>query len=297
MQFANEKAITLDFLHFLFFHKIAVCMRDHVRANACDVWSLSLLNSPRSEDSSNSSSSENRKKKQKKYGCAGGASNANSKLYGIKSVMTLLIMLMQSSAIVRLWLINVSVVDCVRGMPMHDSPWFHFSGLSLRGTWSARTKQFNILYWMNEWTTEQVKENECEIPLIALSMSSANGRTHQNQVDLIKPNAVLNIRLWDYFIDACACASSYLFLFGFFRFRCGARDRQSDEREWQSRCVCTLACVSRMTFSAHEAKKYYVSRRLRHQRWLSCFGLLCLWVCAHSNVFFLSLSIRCRRTE
>lgn len=184
----------------------------------------------------------------------------------------------------------IFVVDCVRGMPMHDSPWFHFAGLSLRGTWIAHAKQFNILYWMNEWTTEQVKENECEFPLIALSMSSANGRTHKNQVDLIKPNAVLNIRLYDYFIDACACASSYLFSFVVAR----ETDRVTNVNGKVG--VCAPYDFQRIR-GENPAKNYYVSRRLRHQRWLSCFTLLCLWVCAHSNVFFLSFSFRCRWTK
>lgn len=65
----------------------------------------------------------------------------------------------------------------------------------------ARIKQFDM-YVLDERSArtapQSVKENECEFPLNALT-SSVNGRTHKNQVNLIKPYAVSSMRLYDYY--------------------------------------------------------------------------------------------------
>lgn len=68
----------------------------------------------------------------------------------------------------------------------------------LCGTWIARIKQFRFILNERSHGSQSVKENECEFPLNAFA-SSVNGRTHKNQVNLIKPYAISNIRLYDYY--------------------------------------------------------------------------------------------------
>lgn len=122
---------------------------------------------------------------------------------------------------------------------------------------------------------------------------------------------VSNIRLYTIIIVACACASSYLFSFIFYFAH--ETDKLTDTNtDVNTKCISIYlykyiyeeymvraayicgsdkwhACVQIRL--RHMYKKYCVSRRLRHRRWLSRFEYFCLRVVNVRHAFFFFFSI------
>lgn len=102
------------------------------------------------------------------------------------------------------------------------------------------TAQCNIEWMSGHWAVAGERK-WMRISIEGVLTSSVNGRTHKNQVNLIKPHVVCsNIRLYDYYRCLRLCFKLFVFVRSL-AFFCSFRARQTNWlTDWRRRVQWTL---------------------------------------------------------